>query len=302
MNQSAEYAAAMARSYLVTEGPIIIGRGALKSTVILERGWQPHGITIRRTLAGEADVLLMASYFHPSILRLLISRSENGDLLLDPEWIRGAYFGGKRLRVFPGKPSFSDMPRAQTAVHVEGGFLASRNGERLFWRFHKNAEGSWALDTVVEKAFRLPGNRRTAVYSALATPGYFYTVEANRALTERFWLLRCYEHLEGSRFRCVAEHRIPEFVYGVAMRPGDSTGLWLITDYRCSGWTHGVWRVELGVPGSERLMADGYWGTGIGFLSDKTLVLARYGESHPDPLGGIPGALVFVPANMVGEP
>lgn len=129
-------------------------------------------------------------------------------------------------------------------------------------------------------------------------------MEANRALTENYWYLRVYKYLDlggGTKLRLIAEHRIPEFVYGVAIRPGED-GLWLITDYRCTGWGHGVWRLNPGVQGSERLMVRGLWGTGIGFLSDKSMVVARYGESHPDPLGGLPGALVFVPADMVEEP
>lgn len=281
-NMSVAYEQAQAKSYCNQQGGITIPAEKLGEIIEIIMGSHPLGIA-HREFDGK-EQLVFASYWEPSLCLVDVFQDETG-LHLKPTWIRNVNHGTEIVRIFPGRPQFGDLPRAQTVNFAPDGCLwASRNGDRQFIVLQPptKARGCW---TAI-KWLNLPGEGM--VHSALLIKGRLITTESTLDLKKWRFCNYFIEQQKDNLFFSLAEKRDePPFTYGIAKRSGR---FWTVTDFRSKEPT--------GIYEDGEIKVAGIHGNGLCFLKDGSAVVSRYGHGHPGPFNGIPGALIYIPAQL----
>ncbi len=275
---SKEYAVAMARSYSGQKDEVVIPADKLGEITEIPLGFQPFGI------ASQGSRVAIAAYFEPAIC--LVQVLEDSGLKLEVSWIRGVQYRGKSIRLFPNIAKPVGANRAETVNFDRELLLVSRNGGRDFFTLVPSSQSpGWRLDGKIT----LPGSGM--VHSALSYPTNNYLTVIESTMSLQSWVWDMYK-LEEDTFRVAAKPSpIPEFMYGIGQRPGDDT-LWFVTDFRCSSVKPGIYR-------GEKLVVPEVLGNGICFLPTGAALVSRYGQGHPFAFNGLPGALIYVPANLL---
>lgn len=277
------YWVAMAKSYDNQEGGITIPADQLDRIVEIQMGAQPLGICAR-PLQDGSDEVAVAFYFEPAVCLANVRRDAAG-LHLVVSHIRGVNHGIQSVRLFPDIYQPGGANRAQCVFWGPDGktIWVSRNGERDFFVLSPPAEpkGRW---TLIDK-FSMPQcDPHMMVHSALYH-GDVYTIESPDDLKE--WRIRQY-NTGPQRFVVANEQAIETWRYGIAVKNGS---VWTVTDFRADQ-PHGIYC-------GDKLMVPDMCGNGIAFLSDGSALVTRYGQSYPGCFNGIPGALIYIPADLL---
>ncbi len=296
MTQMSEaYKRAMAKSYANQKTTFAINHDRLGKVVEIPLGFQPLGIASRR-LSDNQDEIAIAAYFEPAICLARIARGHIG-LQFEVEWIRGIHYeDGATIRLFPDLAA-GGANRAQTVnFGWNGCLLVSRNCESRFFiifpSLHGTPEkwGSWN-----HGSFALPVSDGNIIHSALlvnpdAEQPTIITVESGTDLES--WSLGRYERIMNRWQRLEGRRSLPPYVYGIGQNPRDfREESWLVTDYRFEG--------PPGVMRGTTLVLPGVYGNGICFLSDGSALVTRYGHGHPCAFNGVPGALIYIPSELL---
>lgn len=182
--------------------------------------------------------------------------------------------------MFPDVPQAGDVNRLQTvAMYTPGEMSLTRNGERqLFSIVLSGADGEWA------NLFSSPSlpHGLDMVHSAILGEGGFLTVESDEAAKR--WVICDYRGGE------VKMREVPPYRYGIAVR--DDGAFITVSDFRAE---------EHGLYVGDRRRAPGLTGNGIALIDGGKggALVTRYGQGHPGPFNGVPGALFFVPPKFL---
>jgi len=120
--------------------------------------------------------------------------------------------------------------------------------------------------------------------------GQLFTIESPGSLEG--WVRRRYEMVKAKgrmKFRVADSNPISAWRYGIAFR-GDDPTPWTVTDFRSSE-PHGIYH-------GDELVVPGIDGNGICSLPNGSVLVTRYGQSHPEAFNGLPGALFYVPSRL----
>ncbi len=288
MSMTDAYLTAMKASYANQEGGITIPADQLDSVVEIPLGFQPMGIASRPNTDG-GDEVVIAAYYEPAICTAVVKRDDQG-LHFAVSWIRGVDHGIQSVRLFPDLFQPGGANRAQTVNFGPDGTLwVSRNAERDFYVLSPPEAGKdrWRLI----KKVTLPTLDAMMVHSALVTGERLYTIESNGELN--LWSYCAYAIEADQKPALDKESRVSSWFYGIGI--AGNGHIVAVTDYRAKT-PHGIYDIE--DTNHEQLLIPDIWGNGICFLSDGSALVPRYGQSPSGAMNGMPGALVYVPANL----
>jgi hypothetical protein len=290
MAMTTEYLAGMHKSYPDQTAILTISPADLDRIIEIPIGFQPVGIAAQNIEGG--DQVVIAAYFEPAICVADVRRDETG-LHFAVNWIRSVDHGVQIVRLFPDVFR-GDANRLQSVNFGPDGTLwLNRNGDRDFYVLAPpvNPGDRWTL----AQRYFLPRTDRV-VHSTLRIGGLLFTVESPTSFEG--WALYRYEtsfttgvFVEANRW---VHYGLFDWKYGIAQSPG-KTDLWTVTDFRIQ---HYKPEISPGIYRGMDLVVPGVFGNGICFLSDGSALVTRYGQGHPSPFNGVPGALIYIPAGF----
>ena len=269
----------MASSYANQEGGVTIPSERLGGPVEIPLGCQPLGIT------ALGNRVAIAAYFEPAVCLAEVNRDSAG-LHFKVEWIRGVNHGVESIRLFPGLAPGGRENRCQTACFAPDGELwVCRNGDREFFVLSPPIPPAkrWTLTRRVK--FPASNAELPMVHSAVIVGGGDVVTIESEDDEFKNWFFRRYE-VDGDGLRLVSS--LPSWSpwsYGVVWR---GCSFWRVTDFRTED--------EPGIYRGDDLVVSGVNGNGICFLSDGSALVTRYGHSAKGAFNGLPGALIWVPA------
>lgn len=241
---------------------------------VVPLGFQPVGISILGSTIAVAD------YFGPSIMLAEVSLQHGVPYLGDIRWIRSTIAGGKRVRMFPDLYQPGGANRMQSVLMFSQTLLGlTRNEDNKVFPIRLRSDGEWEHEDVFSYP-RVVGI--DAITSAVLTNDGLVTIEVN--LKKDAHTIRDYR---GSGLRETAT--VP-YRYGIAVR-SDGTVV-TVADYRAE---------EHGLFFGDEVKVRGLVGNGVVLLNDGEggALVTRYGQGHPGPFNGVPGALIFVPPEFL---
>ena len=278
----AQYHAASAKSFQSAGRELImpIGDGITE----FECGAQFTGVSIWGT------TLAVAAYNQPAVC-LLECTVEADRLILSEQKIAGVMYR-KRFRSISSISwrMFRDVLQPMGANRMQTVVMRSdrelgliRGTERAIHWIEEKADGRWHF----KEREALPESGYELVHSAvLFDDGRLWTIEARNGLEEA---ALC-EYESGIFIRATP---MLLWMYGIAVRKKDDA-MFTVTDYRFRDSAYGIY-----IDGV--LTVPDVIGNGIALLDGgkKGAVVVRYGESHPSPLYGKPGAIIYVPPHLL---
>lgn len=297
------YERSQALSYRPGE-PLVIPPDKLEGVFQFQFGGsQPFGCTARSVGQGK-DEVFVSTYFEPSIMRLVFTRTADGGLVIAVTPIRGVDHGVDSVRIFPGFPGgpFGRENRGrEVSVTPESDLWVCRSDRQLFLLKRPETEdGRWRM--VRQVSLPDPWNNERWVHSmrvdeGTEETGVIDTIEgvAHAAeLTRRRYTLNQATGVALENFG--GELPATDWVYGWGTgRSGND--MWFVTDARCTRAHHGIYRGTTLVckdPGDASLT-----GTGICFLGDGTGIVSQYGQGFPGPFNGREGRITIIPAHLL---
>jgi len=238
-------------------------------------GFQPLGISIFGSTVAIAD------YFGPSVMLAEVSLTGGVPHFSDIRWVRGTIAEGKCVRMFPNLYQPGGVNRMQVVLMyspIRLGLI--RNAERKIFPITLRADGGWWNEPVSP----LPAGGLDMVHSAVLVNQGLVTVESDEK-AER-WAV--YDYRYGSAKRKGRE--IAPFHYGIAVR--DDGEFITVSDYRAK--EHGLYI-------DDKRRVPGLTGNGVALIDGGKggALVTRYGHGHPGPFNGVPGALFFVPPQLL---
>lgn len=273
-----QYLAAMALSYANQEHAYVVPAKRTNAIVEIPLGFQPLGASCA-FISNKQAVVAISAYFEPAVCLVTIEFSPQG-LNFDVSWVRGAEWQGQSVRLFPAdmeKPG--DVFRASAICFgPEGNLWVAPNGTREFvvLAAPQGQQKKWQVVNRVA----VPGEGM--IHSAALDGELLHTVESGMDLSG--WTARQYDIADWKMVGILRELR--PYTYGVECTVDDR---WYVTDFGS--------KADPGLYSGDELVVPGVHGTGLCFLPDGGALVARYGQTHPGPFNGIPGALVYVPPN-----
>lgn len=285
MSMTEAYRKAMATSYANQEGGITIPPERLGEIVEVHLGFQPLGVSALGNRVAIAD------YFAPAVCLAEVNRDAAG-LHFKVDWVRGVDHGVESIRLFPGM-AVGGANRCQTACLASGGELwICRNGDREFFVLSPPIPPAtrWTLTRRVK--FPSSDAEFPMVHSAVVEDDRVTTVESEDSGFKNWFHKQYRAHggelmLERVIANSIAGQCWP-WGYGVSRRDDK---VWTVTDFRTEK--------NPGIYADGDLVVPGVYGNGICFLPDGSALVTRYGGSAKGCFNGVPGALIWVPAEKL---
>lgn len=240
-------------------------------------GFQPLGIS------AMGPFIAIAAYFEPAVLLAEVTLGQGGVPHFNSiRWIRGTIAHGKRVRMFPNLIKPGDANRMQTVLMYSPTRMGLiRNGDRQIFPITLRADEKWEHESVSSFSFSHGG--LDMVHSAVLTDQGLVTIESDEAADH--WAVCDY------RGKTVGKRAVPPFRYGIAVRHRDGA-IVTVSDYRAK---------EHGLYFDDKRQVPDLVGNGVVLLDGgkRGALVTRYGQAYPGPFNGIPGALVYVPPDLL---
>ncbi len=241
-------------------------------------------------VSAVGPILALAAYNQPAVCLatwtisggLLTLREEKVSGVIYTRRVRGELVP-KRRRMFRDFPYPADANRMSAAVMRSDRELGLIRGtERAIHWIEKGDDGLWHF----KKRDVLPASGYELIHSAvLLDTDHLWTIEGRRGFAEA---ALCKYH----RNMCTETTSMEPHMFGIAVRKSDNAVL-TVTDHPFRG--------DRGIYVNGVLKVPGVIGHGVALLDDGAAgaIVVYYGESNPAPFYGTPGAIIYVPPDLL---